>query len=69
MSKPKFDKILKLLESGQDFSLTEKQYFQQTGSTLPKSTYYGEPLALCYFTPSDRAHRFLSADTGNTGSY
>ena len=40
MSKPIFDKILNLFDSGQEFSLTEKQYFQQTGSTLPKSTYY-----------------------------
>ena len=29
----------------------------------------GEPLAFCYFTPSDKAHHFSSADTGNTDSY
>lgn len=40
MAKPIFDKILNLFESGQDFSLTERQYLQQTGAPLPKSTYY-----------------------------
>lgn len=40
MTKPNFDTMVNLLESGQDFSLTEKQYFQHTGATLPKDPYY-----------------------------
>ncbi len=34
--KPKFDKLLPLFETGEDFSLTERQYEKSTGATLPK---------------------------------
>ena len=40
MKKPIFEKLLPLLESGEDFSLTETQYLQKTGASLPKSIYY-----------------------------
>ena len=40
MKKPKFDKLTHLFESYEDFSLTEKQYLQSTGSTLPKNQNY-----------------------------
>ena len=40
MKKPKFDKLLPLLRSNEDFSLTESQYEEKTGAPLPKETYY-----------------------------
>ncbi len=40
MKKPTFERILPLLESGEDFSLTETQYLRHTGATLPKDIYY-----------------------------
>lgn len=40
MSKPNFRGLLPLLESNQEFSLTESQYLKSTGATLPKQTYY-----------------------------
>ena len=40
MKKPNLEKLLPLLESGEEFSLTETQYLQQTGATLPKDIYY-----------------------------
>ena len=40
MKKPIFEKLLPLLESGEEFSLTETQYLQKTGATLPKNIYY-----------------------------
>ncbi len=35
-----FSKILPLLESNEEFSLTEKQYFQNIGKEMPIGTYY-----------------------------
>ena len=40
MAKPDFSKIVPLLESNEEFSLTEKQYLKRTGRDLPKDTYY-----------------------------
>ena len=40
MKRPNLDKILDLLQSNQEFSLTESQYLKSTGATLPKQTYY-----------------------------
>lgn len=40
MKKPNLEKLLPLLESGEEFSLTETQYLQKTGATLPKDIYY-----------------------------
>lgn len=40
MAKPDFSKIIPLLESNEEFSLTEKQYLKRTGRDLPKDTYY-----------------------------
>lgn len=35
-----FSKIIPLFESKSEFSITEKQYFKDTGRGLPKDTYY-----------------------------
>lgn len=40
VSKPNLSKIASLFASNEDFSLTEEQYFNTTGASLPKSTYY-----------------------------
>ena len=40
MKKPNFEKMLPLLESGNEFSLTEAQYEESTGAVLPKDYYY-----------------------------
>lgn len=40
MGKPNFEKIIPLLEAKKSFSLTEKQYEESTGVTLPKGNYY-----------------------------
>jgi hypothetical protein len=40
MAQPKLDDIVKLLESGETFSLTDSQYQEKTGLNLPKSSYY-----------------------------
>lgn len=40
MAKPSFEKIIPLLEAKKNFSLTEKQYEESTGVTLPKGNYY-----------------------------
>ena len=39
-NKINFSKFLPLLESNEEFSITEKQYLKSTGRTLPKDTYY-----------------------------
>lgn len=40
MSKPDLTKIIALLESNEEFSITETQYQKSTGTNMPKSTYY-----------------------------
>lgn len=35
-----FSKIIPLLESNEEFSITEKQYLKNTGREMPKGTYY-----------------------------
>lgn len=40
MARIDFSKIIPLLESNEEFSLTEKQYLKRTGRDLPKDTYY-----------------------------
>ena len=40
MSRPDLTKVRKMLESGEEFSLTEKQYLKKTGTTIPKDGYY-----------------------------
>ena len=40
MSKPNLAKIIELLESGEQFSLTESQYETKTGSNVPKDNTY-----------------------------
>ncbi len=35
-----FSKFLPLLESKEEFSFTEKQYYKNTGKELPKNTRY-----------------------------
>ena len=35
-----FSKFLPLLESNEEFSITEKQYLKNTGREIPKDTYY-----------------------------
>lgn len=40
MKKPKFEKLLPLLQSNEDFSLTESQYEEKTGAPLPIGIYY-----------------------------
>ena len=40
MSRPDLKKIQTLLESNEDFSITEKQYKNSTGASMPKDTYY-----------------------------
>ncbi len=39
-NKVDFSKFLPLLESNEEFSVTEKQYFKSTGKEMPKDTYY-----------------------------
>jgi len=39
-SKIDFTKFLPLLESNEEFSITEKQYLKNTGREMPKGTYY-----------------------------
>lgn len=40
MPSPKLDEIVKLMESGGDFSLTDSQYKSKTGLHIPKSNNY-----------------------------
>ena len=40
MKRAKFEKLLPLFESNEEFSITEKQYKQSTGADLPKGIYY-----------------------------
>ena len=40
MAKPNMKNIQKMFDSGEDFSLTEKQYLNKTGATIPKDGYY-----------------------------
>lgn len=40
MKRPKLSSIDTLLSTGQDFSLTEKQYEKETSATMPKDFYY-----------------------------
>ena len=40
MSMPKLEKIIKLLESGEPFNLTDTQYHEKTGLHIPKSNSY-----------------------------
>lgn len=35
-----FSKFLPLLESNEEFSITEKQYLKNIGREMPKDTYY-----------------------------
>ena len=37
---PNFEKLIPLLRSNEEFSLTEKQYKEKTGADLPKENYY-----------------------------
>lgn len=39
-NKVDFSKFLPLLESNEEFSITEKQYLKNTGREMPKDTYY-----------------------------
>ena len=39
-NKVDFSKFLPLLESNEEFSITEKQYLKNTGWEMPKDTYY-----------------------------
>ena len=39
-NKVDFSKFLPLLESNEEFSITEKQYLKNTGRDMPKDTYY-----------------------------
>lgn len=40
MPSPKLDKIIKMLESGEEFSLTDSQYKRKTGLKIPKNNTY-----------------------------
>ena len=40
MAKPNFEKLFKLFEANQEFSLTESQYEKSVGKPLPKNHYY-----------------------------
>lgn len=40
MPAPKLEKIIELLESGEQFSLTESQYKGKTGLNVPKNNTY-----------------------------
>ncbi len=40
MSSPNLEKIIELLESGEQFSLTESQYQKNTGLNIPKNNTY-----------------------------
>lgn len=40
MARPKLDNIIKQLETGEDFSLTDSQYKRKTGLNIPKNPYY-----------------------------
>lgn len=42
MKHPKLEKIIELLENGEDFSLTRMQYIDFTGIDIPQSKYYTE---------------------------
>lgn len=39
-NKVDFSKFLPLLESNEEFSITEKQYLKNTGREMPKGTHY-----------------------------
>lgn len=39
-NKVDFSKFLPLLESNEEFSITEKQYLKNIGKEMPKDTYY-----------------------------
>lgn len=40
MAKLNLEKLIKLFEANQEFSLTESQYEKSVGKTLPKNQYY-----------------------------
>lgn len=40
MSRPDLSKVKKMFESGEDFSLTDKQYRNKTGLSIPKNNSY-----------------------------
>lgn len=42
MKKPKLVQIIKLLENGKDFELTNEQYKKKTEADFPKNKYYAE---------------------------
>jgi len=42
MSRPNLEKIEKLFEKNEEFSLTVDQYRQKTGINFPKEKYYAE---------------------------
>ena len=40
MARPDLSKVIKMLEAGEDFSLTDKQYLKKTGLSIPKNPSY-----------------------------
>lgn len=42
MSAPKLEKIIKIMEKGKDFELTNEQYKTKTGLDIPKGKNYVE---------------------------
>jgi hypothetical protein len=40
MTKPNFEKLIPLITSNENFSVTEQQYQSITGTTMPKDPYY-----------------------------
>ncbi|MDE6774709.1 MAG: hypothetical protein K2J37_00140 [Ruminococcus sp.] len=40
MPSPKLEEVIKLLESGEQFSLTDSQYKKKTGLNIPKNNTY-----------------------------
>ncbi len=40
MARPDLSKVIKMLEAGEDFSLTDKQYLKKTGLSIPKNPRY-----------------------------
>lgn len=42
MAKPKFEKIIKIMERGKDFVLSAQQYREKTGADFPKNKSYAE---------------------------
>ena len=44
---PKLDRIIKKMETGNDFKIDRKTYIEYTGTDIPQDKYYTEKKVFC----------------------